>query len=84
MEPEGRDKVIRDRLDAGVLPRAEPLKVWIGYGSDRPCDGCGQPIRPAQMEYHADYGPAFTVRFHLGCYEVWNAARARPPARRSD
>jgi hypothetical protein len=78
MEPHDSDKIIRDRLDAGVLRRAEPVKVWIGYGSDRPCDGCGRRIRPAELEYHADYGPAETLRFHVFCYEFWDDARRRP------
>jgi len=84
MEPEGRDKVIRDRLAAGVLPRADPRSVWVGYGSDRPCDGCVQPIRPAQREYHADYGGTSTLRFHAACYEVWNDARQHPGDRPPD
>jgi len=50
MEAEPRDDAIRDKLDAGLLPRAEPLKVWVGYGSDRACDACGRMIISAQME----------------------------------
>jgi hypothetical protein len=78
MEPEGRDKVIRDRVAAGVLPRTDPRSVWVGYGSGRPCDGCVQPVRPAQREYHADYGPGLSLRLHHACYEFWEVERRRP------
>src|SRR5678816_1913855 len=43
---------IRDKLDAGVLPRVLPEKMWTGYGHGNPCGGCSQLIRPAQIEYH--------------------------------
>ena len=84
MQPYDYDKIIRDRLNAGVLPRGEPVKVWVGYGSSRPCDGCGRPILPAQMEYHADYGPAPALRFHVFCHAFWDDARRRPAERPSD
>ena len=42
---------IRDKLDAGVLPRVLPEKMRTGYGHGNTCDGCDQPIHPAQIEY---------------------------------
>jgi hypothetical protein len=42
---------IRDKLDAGLLPRILPEKMWAGYGHDNPCGGCSEPILPAQVEY---------------------------------
>jgi hypothetical protein len=58
---------IRDKLDAGLLPLVLPEKMWTGYGHGNPCDGCVQPIHPAQIEYHflLDSGDVF--RLHIGC-----------------
>jgi hypothetical protein len=68
---------IRDKLDAGVLPRVVPEKMWTGYGHGNPCDGCGQPIHPAKIEYHllVDSGDMF--RLHIGCLGMWIAELRR-------
>jgi hypothetical protein len=68
---------IRDKLDAGVLPRVLPEKMWTAYGHDNPCDGCRQPIHPTQIEYHflVDSGDVF--RLHIGCLGMWLAELRR-------
>jgi hypothetical protein len=44
---------------------------------DNPCDCCGQPIHPAQIEYHflLDSGDVF--RLHIGCLGMWLAELRR-------
>jgi hypothetical protein len=34
---------IRAKIVAGTLPTTALLKVWVGAGINRPCDGCDQP-----------------------------------------
>jgi hypothetical protein len=66
---------IRDKLDARRLPRVLPEKMWSGYGHGSRCDGCGQPIRPAQIEYQFERDEMF--RLHIGCLGMWVAERRR-------
>ena len=70
---------VRDKLDAGVLPHDDPLKLWAGgIGSGKPCTACEKPILPSQTEYEIEYyddRPA--IRLHVGCHTVWEAERKR-------
>ena len=70
---------IRNKLDAGLLPRVLPEKIGTGYGHGDPCDGCGQPIHPAQVEYEFRLRPDFEelVRLHIGCLGIWLAELRR-------
>jgi hypothetical protein len=61
---------IRDKLDAGVLPRVPAEKMWTGYGQGTACDGCDQPILPAQVEYESLEDSGDVVRLHIGCLGV--------------
>jgi hypothetical protein len=62
---------IRAKIDAGVLPTAEPtLTVWASHGQLRACDACGEPIRPDQVCYAIDPDSA-RPHFHIGCYWLW-------------
>ena len=72
-------KEVRDKLDAGVLPHDDPLKLWVGgIGSGKPCTACEKPILPSQTEYEIEYydeRPA--IRLRVGCHTVWEAQRKR-------
>jgi hypothetical protein len=60
---------IRDKLDAGALPRVLLQKMGSGYGHGNPCSGCGQPIHPAQIEYQFASDGMF--RLHIGYVGMW-------------
>jgi hypothetical protein len=68
---------IRDKLDAGLLPRVLPEKMWSGYGHGNPCRCCDQLIHPAQIEYHFLRAPGDVLRFHIGCLGMWLAELRR-------
>ena len=70
---------IRDKIDTGVLPLVLPPKMWAGYGHDNPCDGCGEPIHPAQVEYEfrKHRGSDDLFRLHIGCLGMWLAELRR-------
>ena len=68
---------IREKLDAGTLPRQTASKMFAGYGNGRPCDGCEAPIVAHQLEYEFDRTEGQTVRFHLGCAGLWEAELRR-------
>jgi hypothetical protein len=77
--PNGLAEIVRKKLDAGVLPRDQPLKVWAGIGSGKRCSACETPIPHSRTEYEAEYYDARpAIRFHAGCYETWEAERSRP------
>jgi hypothetical protein len=68
-----RGLAVRDRLGRGLLPHDEPARSWVGKGSGRACDGCGEPISPADMETEVDLER--TYRFHENCLNVWRLFR---------
>jgi hypothetical protein len=70
---------VRYKLDAGLLPRALPEKMWAGYGHDNRCDGCGQVIQSAQVEYQFRRHPDshHVLRLHIGCVGMWVAELRR-------
>ena len=73
---------IRDRLSAGVLPRAHCRMTWYGPGRRVRCMACDEIIRPDQVEVECDLpeGGA-TLVLHLECHEVWTAmVRGDAPA----
>jgi hypothetical protein len=61
---------------AKTLPTERPEhKIYAGYGG-APCDACGDPILPAQVEYELNYPDEHrTFRLHLGCAGLWEAMR---------
>ncbi|HET7340135.1 MAG TPA: hypothetical protein VFL90_01640 [Methylomirabilota bacterium] len=70
--------LIRAKVVDGTLPvpAAPPGKLWVGNGSGLPCDGCGQPITVAQIEYEPDLpGHSPALRFHQKCLELWQQQR---------
>jgi hypothetical protein len=70
----GVQDVIRDKLSRGLLPAERPLKLWVGRGNGRACDGCGLRIGPTHMEHEFDFPDGRTVRFHEDCTAMWRRA----------
>ena len=75
--PPDAPKKIRAKVDAGDLPREAPGKMYAGFGTGEPCDGCETPILPAQVEYEFETAGGRVIRFHLGCAGLWEAYRRR-------
>ena len=67
--------MIRERITAGVLPKIEHDKRWVGYGQGRPCQACDDVIRPVQIEHELDYPypNRRTVRLHSGCAGLYES-----------
>jgi len=70
----GVQDVISDKISRGLLPTERPLKLWVGRGNGRACDGCGLRIGPTHMEHEFDFPNGRTVRFHDDCTAVWRRA----------
>lgn len=75
--PPGTEEKVRQRLEAGALPRSMASKMFAGPGSERACDACDQHIAANQIEYEFDAPDGRVVRFHLGCAGVWEAERRK-------
>jgi hypothetical protein len=76
--------LIRERIIAGVLPKIEHDKRWVGYGQGRPCHACDDVILPAQVEHELDFADRRTVRLHSGCAGLYEAALRRDGRKPSD
>jgi hypothetical protein len=68
---------VRDKMDAGILPREARRKMFAGFGTGEPCAACDVPILPAQVECEFEAADGRTCRFHLGCAGLWEAERRR-------
>ena len=70
-------ETIRHKLATGVLPARGPVEVRLGHGQGKPCSACEGRILHSQPEYEVEDRTGFTVRFHLGCFGLWEAERGR-------
>lgn len=75
--PEHAAKMIRDKLDAGLLPKEVEARMFAGYGDGKLCDGCELAIARSQVEWEFTTPQGQSVRFHLGCAALWEADRRR-------
>jgi hypothetical protein len=67
--------VILRKLDDDTLPTKAPNKLYSGNGSGATCDACGDTIIRVQVEYELNYPDEHrTLRLHLSCAGMWEAA----------
>jgi hypothetical protein len=71
-------RIIRLMMD-GYLPRISRPRVLAGPGEGIQCDACGKCIRTREVQYDIEYetarqGPRRTLRLHLACHDLWQAA----------
>ena len=63
---------VRNLIEDGRLPVMVPKNISAGYGSDRVCAACDQPITSTQVEYDIqDERTGERLSFHLGCHVLW-------------
>ena len=67
-----RSKAV-EQIEAGQLPVLTPSeRLYAGYGSDEPCNLCGEPIGAKQVAYDVNESScARNLIFHVVCYSVW-------------
>ena len=66
---------ITAKLDEGTLPSEGMPRVWGGPGSGQPCDACEKIITNVDLEIEGIRSEGGTVRFHVKCFQVWDAER---------
>jgi hypothetical protein len=72
-----RRAAVIEALDAGTLPRDQPVKVWAGTGTERPCAACGSTLTPGDVEFELDFGSGVSVIVDRHCYAIWDEQRDR-------
>jgi hypothetical protein len=77
MAPLNVAQMIRNKIEAGVLPPEPYSKRLLGYGRGQLCSGCEQPITEHQAahEFHCLDCP--TLCFHAGCAAIYETELAR-------
>jgi len=82
----GKNRGLRERivakLDAGALSDRLPEKIRGAFGAGQACDGCDEPILPAQVEYVCELLGGRVLRLHVGCTGLWQAELLRRGAQR--
>jgi hypothetical protein len=67
--------IIREQIDAGLLPREDHIKLWIGYGQNRPCVACERVILVSQVEHEFQFADGRMIPMHIGCVGLYEAER---------
>jgi hypothetical protein len=70
-------RIVRDKVDEGVLPVESPVTLWAGLGNGERCTACGQQILGSQVEFEPQYDERPGIRLHLGCHRLWEEERRR-------
>ena len=75
MEHETLRLFIRAKLADGFLPNAGIPRLWGGPGTGQPCDACEKVITKAELEFEGPGPKGDVVRFHIGCFGIWDTER---------
>ena len=70
---------ITHKLWLGMLPSAEPVKVWGGMGSGKACDGCDEAIPATEAEHELDFADGRVLHFHVACAGLWQVLKQALP-----
>src|SRR5262249_867388 len=74
--PNSLAELIRNKIEAGTLPRDTPVRLRAGKGTGSPCAACGEPIPSSGPQYEPEYHDARpALRFHGSCYSTWDVER---------
>ena len=71
--------LIIEKLSQGALPVADPLKLWIGYGTGRRCDGCDEVISESMQEQEVEMPGGLILRLHVPCHTLWRTLKDTRP-----
>jgi hypothetical protein len=66
-----RAQRIAEQLSTGQLAASASVKLWAGFGNGKACDGCDDPIGPADVEHEHDLADGRTIRLHAACSVLW-------------
>jgi hypothetical protein len=71
-----RSPSARKALEEKGLPDAQLQDLRAGYGSQLPCDVCGQTIGKDEIEYELEFRQgetkSVTLLLHVDCWQSWH------------
>jgi len=73
--PKSLAKMVRAKLNAGILPLDDPVRRWASFGTGKQCSVCEEPIPPSQTEYELRYDDREPLQFHVVCHDLWDGER---------
>jgi hypothetical protein len=62
------------RVETGELPRLTGYRTWSWVSTGRACDGCGEAVGAAEIEYDVEMDRTIVLRLHPECFRAWFAA----------
>ena len=68
---------IREKLDAGRLPREDHIGRWVGYGRNRPGVACEHVILHSQVQHELEFANGRIVSMHIVCAGLYEAEGRR-------
>ena len=70
-------ELVRHRINERRLPLGRAVGIRERSGDGQTCDACDEPIRPYEKTIVAMVSLEWmSVRFHVDCYEAWDAERS--------
>jgi hypothetical protein len=60
----------RRRVVAGALARPPAYRTWSWVSTGRACDGCGEIVGAAEIEYDVDVDGMIVLRLHAECFSA--------------
>jgi len=83
LKDDGARQLIRQRIQAGQLPRDHTIELWQGPGFGQPCDGCGLAIMSANQMSLVCAEDWRLIRLHAACFALWDEERRAAPTMRT-
>jgi len=62
-----------EKAGRGGLPATFKRQLWVGPGSDKLCNGCGETISDTEREFEVIFADTLTFVFHAECYKAWHS-----------
>ena len=66
---------IQTKVHFGLLPFADPVKMWLGQGGGSSCDGCDAALTPTEGQVELQFADEEVIRMHQMCAEIWLALK---------
>ena len=60
-----------DKVRRGGLPAPLNRQLWVGPGSNKLCNGCGERISREEREFEINFADTLAFAFHPECYKAW-------------
>jgi hypothetical protein len=59
------------RARSREMPHPRAHKVWSWISTGRTCDGCGEIVAAAEIQYDVEAEGVIVLRLHPECFRAW-------------